>query len=202
MSITVEQIDDLLPQTQCRQCGFNGCADYANAILEGAEINRCPSGGDELIVKLAKYLNHKVIPLDTSHGVHVAPEVARINSKQCIGCTLCIDACPTEAIIGVSKHLHFVDSGRCNGCCLCQIACPMDCIEMVRINREWTKDLADLSRRNFQEKIKRKEKREKQLEARLEKQSNINEKKELIESLKRGANEPTKAHRDIKETPN
>lgn len=187
MNITLKQVDDLLPQTQCRQCGFNGCADYANAIIDGADINRCPTGGDALICKLANLIGCQVIPLDTSRGVHVEPEVARIDPQQCIGCTLCIDACPTEAIVGVSKYLHFVDPDRCNGCCLCQLACPMDCIEMVRINRKWTTELAHLSRQRYKEKIARKEARKRLLELKLEKRSTAIDKKGLLESLKRSA---------------
>lgn len=186
MDNIVKEIDLLLPQIQCRQCGQDSCLAYAKAVAQGADINRCASGGDELIAKLAKLLDREFKPLDVSCGIHVEPEVAQINPSGCIGCSLCISTCPTEAIIGASKFLHSVDSNLCNGCCLCQIACPMDCIDMVRINRKWTKELAESSRKRFFQKTERQERVKKELEKRLNEKGTVSSKRDFLESLKRG----------------
>lgn len=132
--IDIERIDALLPQTQCRQCGYAGCRPYAEAIGNGtAGINRCPPGGDEVIADLARLLQRQPLPLDTSCGVTQAPAVALIDEQWCIGCTLCIQACPVDAIAGAAKLMHTVIAGECTGCELCIPPCPVDCIQMVAV---------------------------------------------------------------------
>jgi electron transport complex protein RnfB len=141
------RIDAVLPQTQCRRCGFAGCAPYAAAIAEGeADIDRCPPGGDETIGVLAKLLDRPPRPLDTSRGEHTPLRVAKIVEVDCIGCTLCIAACPVDAIIGAQKRMHAVLSSQCSGCELCVPACPVDCIAMQPADRAWTRADADAAR--------------------------------------------------------
>jgi electron transport complex protein RnfB len=125
------QIDALLPQTQCTQCGFQGCMPYAEAIATGeAEINRCPPGGDAGIAALASLLARAPLPLDTSRGLHYPHRIAVIDSAACIGCAKCLAPCPTDAIIGASKFMHTVVASLCTGCELCILPCPVDCIRM------------------------------------------------------------------------
>lgn len=129
----VDQIEALLPKTQCGQCDFPGCRPYAEAIASGeAEINRCPPGGEAGIKALADLLDRDVMPLDPERGVEKPREVAVIVEDLCIGCTLCIQACPVDAILGASKQMHTVIESECTGCELCLPPCPVDCIEMVR----------------------------------------------------------------------
>ena len=127
----VEKIDAILPQTQCGQCGYPGCKPYAEAIAKGeAEINQCPPGGEEGIRKLADLLGREFKPLSEEHGVEKPKSVAVIDENTCIGCTLCIQACPVDAIVGASKLMHVVIDPLCTGCELCVPACPVDCIVM------------------------------------------------------------------------
>ena len=128
----VEQINELLPQTQCGQCGFAGCRPYAEAIAAGeADINQCPPGGENTIQALADLLGVDVKPLNEEHGMHAEKAVAVIDENTCIGCTLCIQACPVDAIIGAPRLMHTVIEAECTGCDLCLPPCPVDCIEMV-----------------------------------------------------------------------
>ena len=128
----IAEIDSILPQTQCRQCGFAGCKPYATAIAEGrADINQCPPGGEQGIRKLAKLLGVSPIPLNTAHGVSKPKAVALIDEQVCIGCTLCIVACPVDAIAGAARQLHTVITVECTGCELCIAPCPVDCISMI-----------------------------------------------------------------------
>ena len=125
------QIEALMPGSQCGQCGFPGCRPYATAIAGGeAEINQCPPGGEEGIRKLADLLGREFKPLSEEHGVEKPKSVAVIDEQTCIGCTLCIQACPVDAIIGAAKHMHVVIDPLCTGCELCVPACPVDCIVM------------------------------------------------------------------------
>ena len=127
-----EQINNLLPQTQCGQCGYPGCRPYAEAIAEGEAINRCPPGGETTIAQLADLLDLEVIPLDEEHGEEQAvPLVAYIREAECIGCTKCIQACPVDAILGAAKRMHTVIASECTGCDLCVEPCPVDCIDML-----------------------------------------------------------------------
>ena len=136
-----ERIDDLLPQAQCTRCGYAGCRPYADAIAAGeAGIDRCPPGGDATIVSLARLLGRPPIALDTKRGSPGPRRVARIDEAACIGCTLCIQACPVDAIVGAPKRLHGVLSALCSGCELCLPPCPVDCIAMEPAAREWTDD--------------------------------------------------------------
>ena len=143
----VEQINAILPQTQCGQCGYPGCRPYAEAIAGGEAINRCPPGGEAGIAQLADLLDLEPIPLDEAHGEeHEAQKVAFIHEELCIGCTKCIQACPVDAILGAAKHMHTVISSECTGCDLCVDPCPVDCIEMVSEEttiQNWHWDLPD-----------------------------------------------------------
>ena len=130
----VEQIDALLPQTQCGQCSFPGCRPYAEAIANGeAPINQCPPGGESTIQSLADLLGVEAIPLNPENGVESLPTVAFIDEHNCIGCTLCIQACPVDAIMGAAKQMHTIIADECTGCELCLPPCPTDCIEMITI---------------------------------------------------------------------
>ncbi len=131
----VDRIDAVLPQTQCGQCGFAGCRPYAEAIASGeAPINQCPPGGEAGIQALADLLGVDPLPLNAEHGEESdLPQVAVILEDQCIGCTLCIQACPVDAILGAAKHMHTVIESECTGCKLCVEPCPVDCIKMVDV---------------------------------------------------------------------
>lgn len=127
----IARIDDILPQTQCRQCGYDGCKPYATAIATGeADINQCPPGGDAGIHALAELLAVEFKPLNTEHGQYKSRALALIDEAACIGCTLCIAACPVDAILGAAKQMHTVIASECTGCELCLSPCPVDCISM------------------------------------------------------------------------
>ena len=127
-----EKINALLPQTQCTKCGYPACHLYAQAIAEGsASYNQCPPGGAEGIARLAQLLQKPAIPLNPNHGVERPRSVAIIDEDACIGCTLCIQACPVDAIIGAPKLMHTVLPDLCTGCDLCITPCPVDCIKMI-----------------------------------------------------------------------
>lgn len=134
-----QRIDDLLPQTQCTKCGFDGCMPYARAIAEGrADFNQCPPGGQEGVARLARLLGRPEKPLDTSHGVERPRPRAIIDESLCIGCTLCAKACPVDAIVGAAKLMHKVLDAACTGCDLCVAPCPVDCIAMIPVTGEAT----------------------------------------------------------------
>jgi electron transport complex protein RnfB len=129
-----DRIDALLPQTQCTKCGYQGCRPYAEAMAQGeAEIDRCPPGGADGIAQLAALLGREVRPLNPACGVEQTRAAALIDETRCIGCTLCIQACPVDAIVGAAKLMHTVLLQHCTGCELCIPPCPVDCIEMVEI---------------------------------------------------------------------
>jgi electron transport complex protein RnfB len=125
----LQRIDALLPQTQCGKCGHPGCKPYAQGIVDGEPINKCPPGGEETIAALAELLKIPVLELDISRGP-APPQVAFIREAECIGCTKCIQACPVDAIVGAAKLMHTVLIDECTGCDLCVAPCPVDCIEM------------------------------------------------------------------------
>ena len=129
----VDQIDALLPQTQCGQCGHPGCRPYAEAIANGEAINRCPPGGQSTIDALADLLDVEPLPLDAEHGEEKPRAVAYIREDECIGCTKCIQACPVDAILGAAKQMHTVIISECTGCDLCVEPCPVDCIDMIPV---------------------------------------------------------------------
>lgn len=152
----VEQIDALLPQTQCTQCGYEGCLPYARAIAEAGEaINRCPPGGQDGVAALARLLSLPELDLDTDCGVHAPLTLAFIDESHCIGCTLCIQACPVDAIVGANKLMHTIIADQCTGCGLCVPPCPVDCIEMQPAGYAWTTAHADQARINHQARLLR-----------------------------------------------
>ena len=127
-----EQIDAILPQTQCGQCGFAGCKPYAEAIANGeAEVNMCTPGGEDGARKLCELLGREFKPLAIGEVEEKIPAVALIDENNCIGCTLCIQACPVDAIVGMAKQMHTVVSNICTGCELCLAPCPVECIKLV-----------------------------------------------------------------------
>jgi electron transport complex protein RnfB len=127
-----DQIEDLLPQTQCTKCGYPACRPYAEAIASGAaDINQCPPGGIEGVARLSRLTGHPVIPINPAHGVERPRPVAFIDEALCIGCTLCIQACPVDAILGAAKQMHTILPTLCTGCDLCVAPCPVDCIVMI-----------------------------------------------------------------------
>ncbi|WP_370979171.1 electron transport complex subunit RsxB [Agaribacterium sp. ZY112] len=130
----VEQIDEILPQTQCGQCGYPGCRPYAQAIADGDDINKCPPGGHTTIQAIANLLDVPAPELDEEHGEESeVRKVAVIREDECIGCTKCIQACPVDAILGAAKQMHTVIASECTGCDLCVEPCPVDCIDMVPV---------------------------------------------------------------------
>lgn len=145
----VDKIDALLPQTQCGQCTYPGCRPYAEAMAKGeADINQCPPGGETTIIALADLLDVEVKPLNAEHGeIKKSPTVVYIDEEVCIGCTLCIQACPVDAILGAAKQMHTVITSECTGCDLCIAPCPVDCIHVVEVKpsiRNWTIDPPDV----------------------------------------------------------
>lgn len=126
----IQSIDALLPQTQCGKCGHPGCKPYAQGIVDGEAINKCPPGGEETIAALAQLLQVPPLGLDIERG-SAPPQVAFIREAECIGCTKCIQACPVDAILGAAKMMHTVIVDECTGCDLCVAPCPVDCIDMI-----------------------------------------------------------------------
>ena len=132
-------INDALPQTQCTRCGYPDCSAYARAIADGeAGINRCPPGGQQGIARLAAITGHPIAALNPANGVEGPRRLALIDEAWCIGCTLCIKACPVDCIVGGPKLMHTVISDACTGCDLCLPVCPVDCIAMVTVTGEDT----------------------------------------------------------------
>jgi electron transport complex protein RnfB len=168
-----ERIEDLLPQTQCTKCGYPACRPYADAIAAGeASYNQCPPGGAEGIARLAALLGKPDIPLDTTHGIERARPVAVIDENVCIGCTLCMQACPVDAIVGAAKQMHTVIPELCTGCDLCVPPCPVDCIDMVPVTGEhtgwdaWSQKQADAARGRHDRRTARLERERAEAEAR------------------------------------
>lgn len=147
--LNIDDIDALLPQTQCGECGYPGCRPYAIALAQGiVPIDRCPPGGVETMKALGALLNRSTTPyLESAKQQTRAPSLAVIREAECIGCTKCIQACPVDAIIGTAKHMHSILNHECTGCGLCVEPCPVDCIEM-QPQPEYTYD-KDLARNRF-----------------------------------------------------
>ncbi len=151
------RILDALPQTQCTRCGYPDCAAYAHAIAASeADINQCPPGGTQGIVRLAQLTGLTAKPLDPAFGVEGPRTVAFIDEDWCIGCTLCINACPTDAIVGSNKRMHTVIEAHCTGCELCLPVCPVDCIVLENVSgtatgwSAWPQTLADTARKRYE----------------------------------------------------
>lgn len=180
----IDKINNLLPQTQCGQCGYQGCRPYAEAIASGlADINQCPPGGDEGIIELAKFLGVPPKPLNPQFGVHKPKQVAVIIEEDCIGCVKCINACPVDAILGAAKMLHTVITDECTGCELCLPPCPVNCIILQPLAEESLPperkyQSAQLSKRRYEARVLR---QQKQLEAQRER---ANKQKALLLKLK------------------
>jgi electron transport complex protein RnfB len=139
VSPQAQRIHALLPQTQCTRCGYPDCAGYAQAIAGGeAPINQCPPGGAQGIARIAELTGQPAVPLNPANGVEGPRTVAVIDEAWCIGCTLCIDACPTDAILGTNKRMHTVIEPYCTGCELCVPVCPVDCIALENVTGERT----------------------------------------------------------------
>ena len=154
-----DRINALLPQTQCTRCGYPDCASYARAIAAGeADINQCPPGGDEGVARLAAATGLPIRLLNPVHGEEGPLRLAVIDEAWCIGCTLCIKACPVDAVIGTNKHLHTVIEADCTGCELCIPVCPVDCISLVAAHPDpeptgwaaWTPQQAEAARTRYE----------------------------------------------------
>jgi Na+-translocating ferredoxin:NAD+ oxidoreductase subunit B len=169
-----ERIDALLPQTQCTKCGYPACRDYAEAVAAGAAShNQCPPGGAAGIQQLAALLGKPVLPLNPQNGHERPRPVALIDESLCIGCTLCIQACPVDAIVGAAKQMHTVIAELCTGCDLCVAPCPVDCIAMVDVTpgrsgwQAWSRPQAEAARQRFISRSQRLQREARENEARL-----------------------------------
>ncbi len=178
----IDQINAILPQTQCRQCSFQGCKPYAVAIASGAaDINQCPPGGNEGIVALASLLGVNAKPLNPEFGQHKAKSVAFIIEQDCIGCVKCIAACPVDAILGAAKFMHTVIASECTGCELCVAPCPVDCIVLLPapIVKDATQyELAQLAKQRYEARSLRKE------QDSIEKAERAKQKRAALEKMK------------------
>jgi electron transport complex protein RnfB len=175
MPATAVQILAALPQTQCTRCGYPDCAAYAQAIAAGeAPINQCPPGGAEGVARLARLTGQPVQPLNPTFGLEGPMTVAVIDEDWCIGCTLCLKVCPTDAILGGNKRMHTVIAPHCTGCELCIPVCPVDCIEMENVSGErsgwaaWSQPQADTARRRYTFHVLRLQREKQENEVRLE----------------------------------
>jgi Na+-translocating ferredoxin:NAD+ oxidoreductase subunit B len=182
-TLLIEAINQLLPQTQCGQCGYAGCKPYATAISEQqADINQCPPGGDEGIAQLAAFLGRPSLPLNPKFGVIKPKSVARIDEETCIGCVKCIQACPVDAIVGASKLMHTVIAAECTGCELCIAPCPVDCISMHPLPQQPSllqkQQLATLAKNRYEYRLTR------FAQAEQAKQERANRQKALLAKLK------------------
>ncbi|MGV8805735.1 MAG: electron transport complex subunit RsxB [Polaromonas sp.] len=157
LSRLAHRIHAALPQTQCKRCAYDDCLAYARAVALGeADINQCPPGGAEGIARLASITGRPVLPLNPVHGTEGARTVAFIDEDWCIGCTLCIKACPVDAIFGSNKKMHTVLEDHCTGCELCVPACPVDCINLETVTgartgwNAWSQEQADAARTRYE----------------------------------------------------
>lgn len=174
VSSLADQIENLLPQTQCSKCGYPACRPYAEAIATGnAGYNQCPPGGAQGIVRLASLLQQPIVPLNPTNGVERSRTLAVIDETLCIGCTLCIQACPVDAIVGAAKQMHTVLSDTCTGCDLCVAPCPVDCITMLEVTPgqtgwdAWSQPQADRARHQHDFRVMRLRREKQENDARL-----------------------------------
>ena len=154
----IDKINNMLPQTQCKRCGYSSCRPYAEAILFNKEdINRCPPGGNEVVEELANYMGLEKKPINPECGISSSPKIFFINESECIGCGLCIPACPVDAIAGAFKFMHTIIKEECTGCELCVEPCPVDCIKVTNrpVELAWNFQKAEKSRIKFEERQKR-----------------------------------------------
>jgi electron transport complex protein RnfB len=176
-----DQIDAILPQTQCRRCGFSGCKPYAEAIATGSALpDRCPPGGTPVAVALAQLLGTGFRPINPEVGAEAPPRVAFIDESVCIGCAKCLPACPVDAIVGARKQLHTVIARECSGCELCLPPCPVDCITLVPVGTEpldgnTLRERAQHYRLRYQDHERRESHRETERRARLASRSILSE---------------------------
>jgi electron transport complex protein RnfB len=155
-SPSADAVDALLPQTQCTRCGYRDCAAYAGAIArDGAPINRCPPGGATTIDALAALTGTTPLPLDPDCGSPMAHAIAVVDEARCIGCTICLQVCPVDAIVGAPRRMHAVLDAWCSGCELCVAPCPVDCIRMRPASMPWSEADAALARDRHRERERR-----------------------------------------------
>lgn len=178
-----EALCRLLPQTQCRQCGFDGCAQYALAIAQGtAKINRCAPGGKKGVEKLAALTGQVVIDIDPEYGRELPFAVAHIDPLRCIGCRLCDAACPVGAVSGLPKHLFAVIESTCTGCGLCVCACPVNAVEMLENGRQWSDEDALRAKRAYEQTSQRRQRKAEQRREQLAK-ATTNKSSVLMQAL-------------------
>jgi len=173
-STLADRLEDLLPQTQCTKCGYPSCRLYAEAMSEGSAVhNQCPPGGAEGVARLASALGKPFIPINPVHGIERERPVAVIDEAACIGCTLCIQACPVDAIVGAAKQMHTVVAELCTGCDLCVAPCPVDCIAMIPATpgrtgwQAWSQAEADAARQRHDARTARLKRDKEENDARL-----------------------------------
>ena len=176
-----------LPQTQCTRCGYPDCAAYARAMASGeADINQCPPGGDEGVQRLARITGRAARPLNPQHGTEGPRRIAIIDEAWCIGCTLCIKACPTDAIVGSNKRMHTVIEPWCTGCELCIPVCPVDCIQLENVTGErtgwsaWSQAEADVALQRYEAR-----------QVRLEREGHEHAERQIAKAETKLANLPT-----------
>lgn len=169
------RVHDALPQTQCKRCGFPDCLGYARAVAVGeADINQCPPGGAEGVARLAAITGRRGKPIDPDFGAEGPRTLAYIDEDWCIGCTLCIAACPVDAIVGGNKRMHTVIEAHCTGCELCLPVCPVDCIPLVNVSGEatgwqaWSAEQASQARARYEQRSLRLEREEQEHALRLQ----------------------------------
>ncbi|NKB76802.1 MAG: RnfABCDGE type electron transport complex subunit B [Gammaproteobacteria bacterium] len=201
--LSLEDIDRCLPQTQCTQCDYPRCRDYAQAILANeADINQCPPGGETTINLLASVLNIDTKPLNENHGVNEAKQVALIDEAACIGCKLCIKACPVDCIVGAGKVMHTVIQYDCTGCKLCLPVCPTDCIQLATAPKplnttrsrwpDFDQHQIERARLATERKYKRKEQREQQRRQQHQVSAKERMQKEIMLAVQRQAEKAEK----------
>lgn len=193
----VDRVDSLLPQTQCTQCDFPRCREYARAIVDGvADINQCPPGGRQTIEALAQLSGRPAKPLNPDNGVEEPRLVALIDEAACIGCKLCIKACPVDCIVGGPKLMHTVIAGQCTGCKLCVPVCPTDCIDLPlapkpgpdQLPSRWpafSQTEVDLARRRTEQKMARLARKEADRKAKKMRKKRDQLKQEIAAALER-----------------